>query len=125
LSLCFFLTEHHATRRSGGVELYLHAFLISTPDGGEWSASRPGCFTPRVQLLTNSLLRQYRIFPEILILSSSLSSFLFCSSKVHQSIHKSTTELCSEPFQSSLTLHSPCYVFSTYLWIRIPNCSPL
>jgi hypothetical protein len=31
----------------GGVDLYLHAFLTSAVDGGEWSASRPGCFTPR------------------------------------------------------------------------------
>jgi hypothetical protein len=28
------------------VEVYLHAFLTSALDGGEWSASRPGCFTP-------------------------------------------------------------------------------
>jgi hypothetical protein len=31
----------------GGVEIYLHVFLTSALDGGEWSASRPGCFTPR------------------------------------------------------------------------------
>jgi hypothetical protein len=30
-----------------GVEVDLHAFFISVLDGGEWSASRPGCFTPR------------------------------------------------------------------------------
>jgi hypothetical protein len=29
----------------GMVEVYLHAFLTSALDGGEWSASRPGCFT--------------------------------------------------------------------------------
>jgi hypothetical protein len=28
-----------------GVETELHAFLTSAPDGGEWSASRPGRFT--------------------------------------------------------------------------------
>jgi hypothetical protein len=33
-------------RRIGGVEGYLHAFLTSEIDGGEWSASRPGRFTP-------------------------------------------------------------------------------
>jgi hypothetical protein len=29
----------------GGVETYLHAFLTSALDGGEWFASRPLCFT--------------------------------------------------------------------------------
>jgi len=31
----------------GGVELHLNAFLTSAIDGGEWSASRTGSFTPR------------------------------------------------------------------------------
>jgi hypothetical protein len=30
-----------------GVEVWLHAFLTSSLDGGEWSASHPGYFTPR------------------------------------------------------------------------------
>jgi len=30
-----------------GVEVQLHAFLTSALDGGEWSVSRPGRFTPR------------------------------------------------------------------------------
>jgi hypothetical protein len=30
-----------------GVEAKLHAFLTSALDGSEWSASRPGRFTPR------------------------------------------------------------------------------
>jgi hypothetical protein len=30
-----------------GVEVQLHAFLTPALDGGEWSASRPGRFTPR------------------------------------------------------------------------------
>jgi hypothetical protein len=30
-----------------GVEVQLHAFLTSALDGGEWSASRPGRFTPQ------------------------------------------------------------------------------
>jgi hypothetical protein len=30
-----------------GVEVWLHAFLTSALDGGEWSASRPGRFIPR------------------------------------------------------------------------------
>jgi hypothetical protein len=29
------------------MEVYLHAFLTSALHGGEWSASRPGHFTPR------------------------------------------------------------------------------
>jgi len=29
----------------GGVEVWRHAFLTSALDAGEWSASRPGCFT--------------------------------------------------------------------------------
>jgi hypothetical protein len=29
-----------------GVEVYLHLFLTSALDGGEWSASRTGRFTP-------------------------------------------------------------------------------
>jgi hypothetical protein len=34
-------------KRYWGVEVQLHAFLTSELDGGEWSASRPGRFTPR------------------------------------------------------------------------------
>jgi hypothetical protein len=30
----------------GGVEVYFHAFLTSVLDGGEWSDSNPGRFTP-------------------------------------------------------------------------------
>jgi hypothetical protein len=30
-----------------GVEVWLHEFLTSALDGGEWSASRPGRFIPR------------------------------------------------------------------------------
>jgi hypothetical protein len=44
LSLC--LTKHHAMKTSWGVKVWLHAFLTSTVGGSEWSASRPGCFTP-------------------------------------------------------------------------------
>jgi hypothetical protein len=35
------LTEHHF------MEVWLHAFSTSALNGGEWSASRPGRFTPR------------------------------------------------------------------------------
>jgi hypothetical protein len=31
----------------GGVDAYIHIFLTSALVGGEWSASRPGRFTPR------------------------------------------------------------------------------
>jgi hypothetical protein len=34
-------------RRTGRMEVYLHALLTSALDGGEWSASRCGRFTPR------------------------------------------------------------------------------
>jgi hypothetical protein len=30
----------------GGVDVYIHIFLTSVIVGGEWSASRPGRFTP-------------------------------------------------------------------------------
>jgi hypothetical protein len=33
-------------RAYGGVDVYIHIFLTSTLVGGEWSASRPGLFTP-------------------------------------------------------------------------------
>lgn len=37
----------HAMKESGeGVEVWLHAFLTSALDGGEWSAFRPGRFIP-------------------------------------------------------------------------------
>jgi hypothetical protein len=29
-----------------GVDVYIHTFLTSVLDGGEWSASRPGRYTP-------------------------------------------------------------------------------
>jgi len=44
LSLC--LTKHHAMQMYGGVEVWLHAFLNSAPDGSKWSASHAGRLTP-------------------------------------------------------------------------------
>jgi hypothetical protein len=34
-----------------GVGVQLHAFLTSALDGGEWSATRPGRFTPKDRAL--------------------------------------------------------------------------
>jgi hypothetical protein len=45
LSLC--LTKHHAMKTYWRSAVWLHAFLTSALDGGEWSASRQGHFTPR------------------------------------------------------------------------------
>jgi hypothetical protein len=41
------LSQHHAMKAYWGVEVQLHAFLTLALNGGEWSASRPGRFTPR------------------------------------------------------------------------------
>jgi hypothetical protein len=30
----------------GGVDVYIHVFFTSALVGGEWPASRPGCFNP-------------------------------------------------------------------------------
>jgi hypothetical protein len=45
-SLC--LIKHHAIKTYWGVEVQLYAFIILALYGGEWSASRPGHFTPGV-----------------------------------------------------------------------------
>jgi hypothetical protein len=39
-----------------GVEVWLHVFLISEPEEGEWSALCPRCFTPREREKSLSLL---------------------------------------------------------------------
>jgi len=44
-TLC--LTKHHAMKTYWGMEVKLHTFLTVALEGGEWSASRPGRFTPR------------------------------------------------------------------------------
>jgi len=41
-----FLTEHLDMKAYWGVEVQRQAFLTSTLERGEWSASRPGRFTP-------------------------------------------------------------------------------
>jgi hypothetical protein len=60
LSLC--LTKYHAMKTYWGVEVQLHAFLISALDGGEWSASRTGRFDPweRAERQINKDVRQER-----------------------------------------------------------------
>jgi hypothetical protein len=42
-SLCF---KHYAMKTYGGVDVQIHIFLSSALDGGECSATSPGCFTP-------------------------------------------------------------------------------
>jgi hypothetical protein len=45
------LIKGHAMKVYGGVEVYIHAFLIPALDGNVWSASRTGRFTtvPRIK----------------------------------------------------------------------------
>jgi hypothetical protein len=38
--------KHHAMKTCEGMEVKLRAFLSSAVDGGEWSVSRSGCFSP-------------------------------------------------------------------------------
>jgi hypothetical protein len=40
------LTKHYAMKAYGGLGVLIHIFLILALGGGEWSASRPGRFTP-------------------------------------------------------------------------------
>jgi hypothetical protein len=44
LSLC--LIKHYTMKAYGRVDVEIHIFLTSALAGGEWSASRPGRFTP-------------------------------------------------------------------------------
>jgi hypothetical protein len=41
------LIKYHGIKTYGGVDVWLHSFLTSALDGGEWSASLPGRFTLR------------------------------------------------------------------------------
>jgi hypothetical protein len=47
-SLC--LSKYYGMNTYRGVEVYLHVFFTLAPDRGEWSASRPGRFTPGKEL---------------------------------------------------------------------------
>jgi hypothetical protein len=40
------LIKHRAMKTDGRMNVWLHAFLALVLDGGEWSASLPGYFTP-------------------------------------------------------------------------------
>jgi len=40
------LIKHNAMKKYERKEAELHKFLLSALDAGEWSASRPGYFTP-------------------------------------------------------------------------------
>jgi hypothetical protein len=44
MSLC--LPTYQIIKTYGGVEIQLHVFLTSAIDGGDWSVSSPGRFTP-------------------------------------------------------------------------------
>jgi hypothetical protein len=41
------LVKHQAKKMYLGMEVYFRAFLTLALDGGEWSFSRPGHFSPR------------------------------------------------------------------------------
>jgi hypothetical protein len=51
LFLC--LTSNHVMKTHGRLEVQLHAFVTSVLNGGEWSASRLGLFTPGIELGTH------------------------------------------------------------------------
>jgi len=40
------LTKYNAIKMYWGMDVYFHAYLTAALDGGEWSASKPGRFTP-------------------------------------------------------------------------------
>jgi hypothetical protein len=43
--------KHYAKKTYGGVDLEIHIFFTSALAGGEWSASRPGRFTPGIHCI--------------------------------------------------------------------------
>jgi hypothetical protein len=56
LSLC--LIKHHSLDTCGGIEVYLHAFVTSTPDVGRWSASCTGHFSLRERAPSTQCIEQ-------------------------------------------------------------------
>jgi hypothetical protein len=49
----------------GGVDVWIHVFLISALVGGGWSASRPGCFPPEERYET--AVTQFDNYPGIFL----------------------------------------------------------
>jgi hypothetical protein len=64
----------------GGVEAYLHLFLISSLDGGEWSASRCDRFTPwkegRIEDEKNLTLPEFEL-RTVKLVASRYTVFVF------------------------------------------------
>jgi hypothetical protein len=58
LSLCFFLTEHHIIKANWRWRYSSTHSLTSSLDGGEWSYSHPGRFTPRERSPNTQLYRR-------------------------------------------------------------------
>jgi hypothetical protein len=46
VKLPLYLSKHYAMKTYEVMEVQLHTFFNSALDGGEWSASLPGRFTP-------------------------------------------------------------------------------
>jgi hypothetical protein len=46
IELSFFLTRYHVKKTFGGVDVWLHNFLIPTLGGGEWYVSCPVASSP-------------------------------------------------------------------------------
>ena len=64
----------------GGVQVYLHLFLISSLDGGEWSASRCDRFTPwkegRIEDEKNLTLPEFEL-RTVKLVASRYTAFVF------------------------------------------------
>ena len=41
-------------KHTGGVKVQLHLFLTVAQDGNKWSASLPGCFIPKEEILVHT-----------------------------------------------------------------------
>lgn len=46
VKLSLSLIKHHAMKENVGVDVWLHTFLTSRRDGGDWLSSRSGRFNP-------------------------------------------------------------------------------
>jgi hypothetical protein len=47
IKLSLYFVKHYILKTYKTAEVNFYAFLILAPDGDEWSASRPGHFTPK------------------------------------------------------------------------------